>query len=505
MFLKVLFFIFAAIFLIAATTVGVTLFKIVKDPREKFNKNLFLGTLGGASVGVVSFVLMMGGVYGFIPHAPSFLEVSSALLGALLFGFALFSFAISFVIHYYRKGLNKDFDNILYIILVVSWPIMLVFFFIMSNGYADYLKYPLINGINFTEGFTTPDGLFKPTIAFYALCILSGAGFVYFLCDHKMYKQYGKHGILESTFFVAFPAGILGARLFYVIGNWHEFAGDFLKVFAIHDGGLTILGGALTGIVVGVLWFIWRNKKYSIWVAVDIILPTILIAQAVGRWGNFFNCEVHGLPVDPDLLWWMPKVVVNNAIYSSTEEFLTDGTVFLPLFYIEAVLNLLGYLILGELLPRVFKRHRELGDVALGYIVWYGLVRSILEPFRHASFNMGEDGYWSWIWSIMFILIGLVLISLNHLMRYLIKKHKGGITISKFTKENNLIASICFFAAAIEFIIPGIILMATNTFSPSLTWNAFNLGVFFLVCGGGIISLELTTIPYLLEGYLCKN
>ena len=187
-----------------------------------------------------------------------------------------------------------------------------------------------------------------------------------------MYKQYGKHGLLESTFFVAFPAGIIGARIFYVVGNYtKEFANqEWWKVFAINDGGLTILGGAITGIVVGVLWFLWKRRQYSIWVAVDIILPTILIAQAVGRWGNFFNCEVHGLEIDPNLLWWMPKVVVNNAIYSSTQGLLSDGNVYLPLFYIEAVLNLLGYAILGEILPRFFKKQRELGDVAFGYLVW---------------------------------------------------------------------------------------------------------------------------------------
>ena len=119
-------------------------------------------------------------------------------------------------------------------------PFMMIFFFIFTDGYAAYWTYPLVNGINFDSGFVSPDSSVSPNIAWYALCILGGALFVYFLCDHKMYIQYGKHGLFESTFLVAFPAGILGARLFYVIGNWNlEFANQpfstSLITFCFHE------------------------------------------------------------------------------------------------------------------------------------------------------------------------------------------------------------------------------------------------------------------------------
>ena len=67
--------------------------------------------------------------------------------------------------------------------------------FVYTNGLAPYLTYPLVNGISFTEGFVTPK-TGSPNIAFYALCIISGAVLVYFLCDHIFYKEYGKHGLL---------------------------------------------------------------------------------------------------------------------------------------------------------------------------------------------------------------------------------------------------------------------------------------------------------------------
>ena len=84
------------------------------------------------------------------------------------------------------------------------------------------------------------------------------------------------------------------------------------KGFMIWEGGLTILGGAIMGIAVGVAWFMWRNKGYSIWIAVDLIVPTILLAQAIGRWGNFFNCEVHGVEMSEQAWSWLPTFIFKN-------------------------------------------------------------------------------------------------------------------------------------------------------------------------------------------------
>lgn len=99
------------------------------------------------------------------------------------------------------------------------------------------IKFPLPTGIPFN----------KPVIAFYALFILAGALLVLAICDHEFYKKYGRHGILEPIFYLAFPAGIVGARIWYVAGNWtrNGYNEDFLQVFRIWEGGLAIMGGAL--------------------------------------------------------------------------------------------------------------------------------------------------------------------------------------------------------------------------------------------------------------------
>ena len=248
--------------------------------------------------------------------------------------------------------------------MLIGFIASLVFFFVWTNGLAPYLTYPLINGFSFTDGFVTPNSQARPNIAFYALCILTGAILVYFLCDHYMYKEYGEHGILESTFIVAFPAGIIGARIWYVVGNWSvEFVGQpWYTMLKVWEGGLTILGGAVTGIIAVVIFFLWLKICKSVFLGIDIIFPTILIAQAVGRLGNFFNCEVHGLPSDLIYWKWLPEVILRNGAFSSISVFADSGQMYVPLFLIEAVANIAGYFIISKVFGGLLRKYTELGD-----------------------------------------------------------------------------------------------------------------------------------------------
>ena len=381
--------------------------------------------------------------------------------------------------------------------MLISIPVMIISLWYSFNGFSKYMSFPLMNGINIPNGIITPEKTYSDgvSITFYALCILSGAVFVYFLCDHKMYQQYGKHGTLESTFLVAFPAGIIGARIWYVIGNWKADGfgeriakGEWWAPFAINEGGLTILGGAIMGIVVGVLWFIWRNKHYSIWVAVDMIVPTILLAQAIGRIGNFFNCEVHGNPVPVSAWNWLPQIIIKNGMYSSTDSTLTDGTFYLPLFLIEGLINIAGYFILSELFGKLLRKHTELGDLAFGYVLVYGIVRAFLEPLRNANYNMGEKGYWSWIFSCLFIVFGALGILGNHLIRYLIRRKKNEIKPLGNVTSKYLYSIIGVGVIADAIIVVGVALLSANKPNfDALVYDAFNLGVMLLCFGFAVL------------------
>ncbi len=463
-------------------------------PPLPFNKVL-IRVLIAIGVFTLSFATMMISIYLLNGIRPKAYELTAAIVGGLLTGFLGSVSLFSFLFHYYgggeSKGITESFDKWMFKALMAAFPLFLISILFLTEGFANYVTYPLVNGFSFTKGFVRPNSYERPNIAFYALCILSGAIYVYFLCDHKMYLEYGKHGILESTFLVAFPAGILGARIFYVIGNWNlEFASEpWYKVFMIWEGGLTILGGAFMGIVVGVAWFMWRNKGYNIFVAVDIIVPAILIAQAVGRWGNFFNIEVYGHLTSVDNWKWLPTFIWKNySIDPSSGLALDDNMIHVPLFFIECLTNLLGYFVLAHLFGIKLRKYTQLGDLAFGYIIWYGMTRVIMEPLRDVEFNMGDNGYWSWIWSLAFVIGGALAIGLNHFIRFIRQPRQ----INKLTYIIGT-ASVGVVSAALIGV--GIGLMSTSSFSQKLALNQYNSGLIVLAVGVALMLGLLITIP----------
>ena len=438
------------------------------------------------------------------------LEWSGVIFGSLLFGLGLSSGVYAFIMHYYGKEVPEILNKWLFRSIFFALTAIALGLLLLTNGIANHIDYPLTNGINFQEGFVYPGGN-KPNLAWYAICILAGAILVYVICDHRFYVEYGKHGILESTFFVAFPAGIIGARLGYVIGEWNHSvegglsfaervaAGQWWAPIAIWEGGLTVISGALVGIVVGVIWFVLINRKYSIWIAVDAIVPCILVAQAVGRWGNFFNAEVHGYQVLKDNWWFLPKIVANNAAISESSGPANPGYIYMPLFYIEFLSNLAGYFILRFAIEKGLRKYIEFGDLAFGYIVWYGLTRVIMEPLRDSAYNMGQDGYYSWIWSICFVLIGTGAIFVNHMVRFIIRTQKNDSNFKKTSLLGSSIVTGTLFAGALALIIVGASMMIGTTQDASIKFDRFNNGLIVLVIGLAVLLIFGCAIFYLIQ------
>ena len=487
------------IFAVATIGVGVYSFidkiNLVKSKMIDVNfKKVTLSTCLFNGIFAVSFVLMLVGGMLWGEFGADAIHWIILIIGGLLFGFSLPTAVQFFILYYWGKNIDEKWHKFYFMSFIGLFIVAIPTLFLWLDGYAPYLTYPLVNGISFTDGIVTPiTG--KPNLAWYAICIVSGAVLVYAITDHLLYKEYGKHGIGESTFFVAFPAGVIGARIWYCIGEGKPFT-EWIKIW---EGGLTVVGGALTGIIVGVLWFMWRNPKYSIFVAIDCAVPTILIAQAIGRWGNFFNCEVHGLEVSVEYFKWLPEIIRNNATYSSSRGFASSGNIYLPLFLIEGIINLFGYFVLAHLFGKKLHKVVEPADLGFGYIVWYGMTRVILEPLRDSSFNMGGDsGYWSWIWCLLYVLIGSIGIIANHVIRYILKKRKGTYIVQKGDIKLGISEMATFAVIGITLIIVASVLMAT---APSLVEGAsrkigfddsFNVGVMLLVIG---VSIGLYTVP----------
>jgi len=142
--------------------------------------------------------------------------------------------------------------------------------------------------------------------------------------------------------------------------------------------------------------------------------------------------------------------------------------------------------------------------LAFLYIAWYGLTRVIMEPLRDTHYNMGNDGYWSWIWSFVFVVGAVLLIVINHLVRFMIEEKKGtGITIkNSFLK--GMIALGVFFAISATFIVIAAILMSKGTFSQYLGFNTFNNGLILLVIGVSFFLMMPLTCPYIYRGFVAN-
>lgn len=479
-----------------------SILEIKKKEFHDYNNKVRNLLYVGASFSI-SLVLMFVSIYWWNKINPKWYELLQTIFGGLIFGFSTFIGYNFFVLHYYGKGIPEKLDKKLYIFLMVGITVSICSFFLTLNGFADYInkENPLANGISFKTGLTYP-GHGSPNIAWYAIMILAGAVLVYFYCDHQFYKEYGKHGLIESTFFIALPAGIIGARIFYVIGNFKtEFLGqEWWKVFAIWEGGLTILGGALTGIVVGVLSFMHANKGYNIFLAVDIILPSILVAQAIGRWGNFFNCEVHGVEVSAKYFAWLPKIILNNCQYSESMSSASSGNIYTPLFLIEGMLNILGFFILSHVFGKALRKYTELGDIACGYFIWYGLIRAILEPLRAEPYIMNNS--WSWFWSLAFIAGGVLAIILNHTIRNIIRVKKGIMRTDRNEKwiKYGIIWTIIISLLAGAFLGVGLPLIFTSDFEVIQTLNQFKIGILISCVGVCILAFLSISIPYIVRG-----
>ena len=499
--------IFAVLF-IAALAIGLYFtISLVRTPMIEVNyKKHFMKVGITLAAAVVFFIAASLFVYLILQVTPSIVYVVQLILGGLLFSGGLLIAINFFILHYYGRNLPEKLDKWLFRIQIIGFTVAVFAFFIWTNGLAPYLSYPLPNGINFLHGLVAPgakdadNNPIGPNIAFYAICILSGAILVYFLCDHYMYKEYGEHGILESTFFVAFPAGIIGGRIGYVVGNWHEFSGgNFLDVFAIWKGGLTILAGAPAGIIVGVIWYLWRNRGKSIWVIFDIALPAILIAQAIGRWGNFFNCEVHGDAVALENWKWLPEIIWRNSQFDQSGSFAGVDQLYLPLFFIEAVINLLGYFVLAHVFGKALRKYVEFGDVGFGYIIWYGATRVILEPLRAGAYQMGPNGYWSWVWSMVFVAVGTLLIVINHFVRTYQRKKAGTFNVKPYDLKLGVISSaiIIFIGAALLYV--AIYLLMNSTYVRVVAYNQFNVGIMVLDVAISVLLCLGISVPIIVN------
>ena len=200
---------------------------------------------------------------------------------------------------------------------------------------------------------------------------------------------------VTNLFFWTIPVALIGARLYYVVFNLSYYLKNPLDILKVWEGGLAIHGGIIAGLIVIALY----SKKYKMrFIRItDICVPSLLFAQGIGRWGNFFNQEAHGAATSLEHLksLHLPQFIINGMNI--------NGIYYEPTFLYESLLCLIGFIIV--LFIRRGK-YTKVGTITSFYLMYYSVVRFLIESMRTDSLMLGGFKV-AQIISIILFLIGL--------------------------------------------------------------------------------------------------
>ena len=237
----------------------------------------------------------------------------------------------------------------------------------MNNRYTT-ISFPSL-GIEWNPGRVLELGSFS--IHYYGLIIALGLMLAVIYAWRRA-KEFGmKEDDLTDGILWIVPFSIICARLYYCAFKWEDYAKDPLSILYIWNGGLAIYGGVI-GAAIGVTIHC-AVKKVKLPALLDLVALGFLIGQCVGRWGNFFNREAFGSTTDSFLRMGLFNSATQSWEYHH------------PTFLYESLWNLVGFIGLHFL----SKKRKYDGQIALGYLAWYGLGRALIEGLRTDSLYWG--------------------------------------------------------------------------------------------------------------------
>lgn len=217
--------------------------------------------------------------------------------------------------------------------------------------------------------------IFGLTVRWYGILIATGMILGILLASVKCkYRDVNFDSFLDLVL-IGIPVGIIGARIYYVVFAFNDYKNNLIQVFNIRGGGLAIHGGLIFALTAA--WIYTRKKKLNLFKFADVAAPSIIIAQAMGRWGNFFNQEAHGGPVSYEFIKRFPYFI-QNGMY-------IDGVYYHPTFLYESMWDLVVFFILLSIL----KRSKKTGIVFFSYIGLYSIGRFFVEGLRTDSLMFG--------------------------------------------------------------------------------------------------------------------
>ena len=251
-------------------------------------------------------------------------------------------------------------------------------------------------------------------IYYYAVCIVIGIILATVVVGFLFKRRNIPVDWTVDLLLCILPLGIIGARTFYVLTDPSTSIAEWFTGF--RDGGLSILGGVMFG-ALGVVLFSVIHKIPFLRVA-DCLVPGVILAQGIGRWGNFFNQEVYGAEVVNESLQWFPFAV-----------HLDNGEWHYAFFFYESMLNLIIFALLFTLM---WKFRKKPHGIALSlYCIGYGTVRSIMEPLRDPQFILGDEFPISQFVSLCILAAGIILL----LSVLLYNRYKNGRAIGAVVGE----------------------------------------------------------------------
>jgi len=215
-------------------------------------------------------------------------------------------------------------------------------------------------------------------VYWYGVCYAVGLALTYLVITREARRRGLDARLVDNGIIIVAVVALIGGRLYHVIDQWQLYQGDLLKIVMPPYTGLGVYGGILTGTIAAVV--VTKLWKQSFWKWTDVIAPGLFVMQAIGRLGNFFNQELYG---PPTTLPWGIAIDEAHRIppYNDLATYPVDTTFFQPLFLYESLSGIIGAVTLLWIARRWGARLRP-GDLFLLFLVWYAVVRMLLETLR---------------------------------------------------------------------------------------------------------------------------
>ena len=212
------------------------------------------------------------------------------------------------------------------------------------------------------------------TLRWYGLLIATAVLIGLYLSSWLAKQRKLENGLISDLLPLLVLFSVVGARIYYVAFEWRNYAGSPLKALAIWEGGIAIHGALIAGTLTLILFCRWRRQPF--WDVLDVLVPSVALGQAIGRWGNFFNSEAFGVPTDLPWKLFIPS--------SSRPLLYSDAEFFHPTFLYESIWNLLLFIVLIAVFRTGIKRSGSVpaGAMSCLYLIGYSLGRVWIEGLR---------------------------------------------------------------------------------------------------------------------------